>query len=141
MYRHILVATDGSQRSVPAIRQAVALAKSVGARLTGITVVAPYAPDANAVSALSGFPAAARREAQHALQDFRAEARAQGVRSSVAYLIGGEPWKAILLAAKARKCDLIVMGSHGRGGLAGVLLGSEATKVLTHAGIPVLICR
>jgi nucleotide-binding universal stress UspA family protein len=103
--------------------------------------VAAYAPEANALSALRGFSAAARKEAQRALKDFNDEARAQGVRATAVSLIGGEPWKAILLAARSRKCDLIVMGSHGRGGLTGVLLGSEVTKVLTLSSLPVLVCR
>jgi nucleotide-binding universal stress UspA family protein len=51
------------------------------------------------------------------------------------------PWEGILRAARSRKCDLIVMASHGRRGLAGLLLGSETTKVLTHSKTPVLVCR
>ena len=51
------------------------------------------------------------------------------------------PYKAILEAANAHGCDLIVMASHGRSGVARVLLGSEAAKVLTHTHIPVLIYR
>jgi len=141
MFRHILVATDGSRHALPAVRQAVMLARSLGARLTGITVVAAYAPATTALSALRGFPAAARREAQRALKDLYDEARAAKVRVTAATVTGGEPWKAILLAARSRKCDLIVMGSHGRKGLAGVLLGSEVAKVLTRSSTPVLVCR
>ena len=47
----------------------------------------------------------------------------------------------IIRAAQGRKCDVIVMGSHGRGGLAGILLGNETHKVLTHSKKPVLVCR
>ena len=54
---------------------------------------------------------------------------------------GGEPWSAIVKTARSRKCDLIVMASHGRRGLSGFLLGSETTKVLTHSKVPVLVCR
>jgi nucleotide-binding universal stress UspA family protein len=54
---------------------------------------------------------------------------------------GEYPAQAILEAAAARKCDLIVMASHGRRGLASLLLGSETQKVLTHAKVPVLVCR
>ena len=56
-------------------------------------------------------------------------------------LIADTPWEGIIRTAKAKKCDLIVMASHGRRGLAGLLLGSETTKVLTHSKIPVLVCR
>lgn len=51
------------------------------------------------------------------------------------------PADAIIEAAKSRKCDLVFMASHGRRGLAGVLLGSETAKVLTHSKIPVLVYR
>ena len=51
------------------------------------------------------------------------------------------PAEGIIETAKARGCDLIVMASHGRRGLARVLLGSQATRVLTLSTVPVLICR
>jgi nucleotide-binding universal stress UspA family protein len=52
-----------------------------------------------------------------------------------------QPWQGILKAARGKRCDAIVMASHGRRGIAGLLLGSETTKVLTHSKIPVLVCR
>jgi nucleotide-binding universal stress UspA family protein len=52
-----------------------------------------------------------------------------------------QPWESIVGTAKKRKCDVIVMASHGRRGIAGLLLGSETTKVLTHSRTPVLVCR
>ncbi len=52
-----------------------------------------------------------------------------------------QPWNAIIKTARNKKCDLIVMASHGRRGLAGLLLGSETTKVLTHSKVPVLVVR
>jgi nucleotide-binding universal stress UspA family protein len=140
VFKHILVATDGSALSRPAIRAGIGLAKKLGARLTGLTVLAPYSP-ASAFSGLRGFSDAALRESWRALAAFNAEARRQEVAATAAHVVGGEPWKAILLAARRRKCDLIVVGSHGRSGIAGVLLGSEASKVLTHSSIPVLVCR
>ena len=143
VYRHILVATDGSRRSAPAIRMAVRLAKSLGAKLTGLHVVAPYlSPGSGAeYAALTGFQHSVAREAKRALAAFNAAARAQRVPATASSVVGGEPWQAILRAARARNCDLIVMASHGRRGLAGLLLGSEASKVLTHSRIPVLVCR
>jgi nucleotide-binding universal stress UspA family protein len=52
-----------------------------------------------------------------------------------------QPYQAIIEAAKQRNCDLIVMASHGRRGLAAIVLGSETVKVLTHSTIPVLVVR
>jgi nucleotide-binding universal stress UspA family protein len=141
VYKHILVATDGSALSAPAIRTAVALAKSLGAKLTAICVVAPYAGGMSALSLLKGYQQAVQKEARRALAAFNAEARARGVAARALSVVGGEPWQTILLAARRRKCDLIVMASHGRSGLGGLLLGSETTKVLTHSKIPVLVCR
>jgi nucleotide-binding universal stress UspA family protein len=51
------------------------------------------------------------------------------------------PWEAILDHAKAQQCDLIVMASHGRRGVAALLLGSETQRVLIHSSLPVLIVK
>ena len=51
------------------------------------------------------------------------------------------PYEAIIETAKQRACDLIVMGSHGRSGIAAIVLGGVTTKVLTHTKIPVLVCH
>ena len=142
-FRHILVATDGSRRSAPAIRVAAGMAKALGARLTGLHVVAPYFPPRSGAeyASLAGFRRSVAQEARRALAAFNAEARAQGVAATSASVLGGEPWQVILRAARTRKCDLIVMASHGRRGLAALVLGSETTKVLSHSKIPVLVCR
>jgi len=142
MYERILVATDGSALSTPAIRAAVGLAKTLNAKLTAIYVVAPFAEGAmTSISMLKGYRRELQKDARRALAEFDAEARAQGVDAKSSYVAGRAPWQAILLAARERKCDLIVMASHGRGGLSGLLLGSETAKVLTHSKIPVLVCR
>jgi nucleotide-binding universal stress UspA family protein len=142
MYRRILVAIDGSALSQPAIRYAIGLAKSLGAALTAVYVVAPYAgAGAAGFAALRGYSEAVRKDARKALAGFSAEARAQCVTARAISVVGGEPWRRILLTARELKCDLIVMASHGRGGFAGLLLGSETTKVLTHSKLPVLVCR
>jgi nucleotide-binding universal stress UspA family protein len=144
MVRHILVASDGSRLSARAVRVAVRLAKTLGARLSGLHVVAAYAPAGARgmqIGALRGFRRAVRLEGERVLAAFRREARACGVAAEASSVVGGEPWRAILRTARARRCDLIVMASHGRSGLAGLVLGSETTKVLTHSRIPVLVCR
>ena len=143
MYRHILVATDGSPFSASAVRAAAALARALGAKLTGLHVVAPYAPmsEHRALAGFQGYERQLRKEKKHALDFIGSEAKRQGVKATLASSVGGEPWRAILDTAKKRKCDLIMMASHGRSGLKGLLLGSETNKVLTHAGIPVLVCR
>jgi nucleotide-binding universal stress UspA family protein len=142
MYERILVATDGTALSAPAIRAAVGLAKSLHAKLAAIYVVAPFAEGAmTSISMLKGFRRELQKDARRALAAFDAEARSRGVAAKSSFVAGREPWLAILRAARDSKCDLIVMASHGRSGLSGLLLGSETTKVLTHTKIPVLVCR
>lgn len=63
------------------------------------------------------------------------------MRCATRHVTGGQPWQAILKVARAAKCDAVVMSSHGRGGLGGLLLGSETTRVLANSKIPVLVVR
>jgi nucleotide-binding universal stress UspA family protein len=71
----------------------------------------------------------------------RAIARTGRVRTASAFVTAGDPWRAIIKAARAHRCDAVVMASHGRRGVAAVVLGSETTKVLTHCKLPVLVVR
>jgi nucleotide-binding universal stress UspA family protein len=147
MYKHILLPTDGSKLSAHAIAQGVALARATGGRITGLFVapaptplvfegllpVAYLQPDEH--SALT------RRAAEKYLGAIEKAAAEAGVSCETLSVEGEYPADTILDIASRRKCDLIVMASHGRRGLAGVLLGSETQKVLTHAAVPVLVCR
>jgi nucleotide-binding universal stress UspA family protein len=148
MYKHILVSTDGSKLSGKAIRTAVRLAGATGAKVTGVYVNAPYMPPAYGegmmyMPAISPkrYKELTERAARKALAVVEIEARTAGVEYGSAMLTADNPWEGIIRTAKAKKCDLIVMSSHGRRGLAGLLLGSETTKVLTHSKVPVLVCR
>jgi nucleotide-binding universal stress UspA family protein len=148
MFRHVLVPTDGSKLSNAAAKVAAKLAKQHKARITAIYAIEPYMPpngaDAIAYSAIysaKDYEAGMRRHAQKALAAVQAAAEAQSVPFAGMTVIQLHPWEAIVAAARRRKCDLIVMASHGRRGLAGLLLGSETQKVLTHSKTPVLVCR
>ena len=147
MYKHILVSTDGSKLSQKAIKSAVRLAKSVGARLSGIYVMPEYMPIYGEASlyitqmSSKTFKAAMDKDANAALALIAKEADAARVAFAGIKATNAQPWSAIIRAARAKKCDLIVMASHGRRGLAGLLLGSETAKVLTHSKVPVLVCR
>ena len=148
MFKHILVSTDGSKLSGKAIRTAVRLARATSAKVTGAYVIAPYIPPAYGEGAIyvhglspKRYKEITGREARKALAVIEIEARTAGTEYGSAILTAGNPWEGIIRAAKAKKCDLIVMASHGRRGLAALLLGSETTKVLTHSRIPVLVCR
>jgi len=87
------------------------------------------------------YAAAAARDAERVLEPIERRAAQAGVDCEVLQATSDSPWKAILSAARAEKADVIVMASHGRRGMAALLLGSETTKVLTHSKIPVLVVR
>ena len=150
MYKHILVPTDGSKLSLKAAREAAILAKSLKARITAVYVTEPYMPpllsegmtlnrsisDDQAIYRVAKKKAAdaALKKVQRAAQD--ANVAFEGVATE-----GSQPWEGILKTAKQKKCDVIVMASHGRGVIAGALLGSETAKVLSNSKTPVLVCR
>lgn len=147
MYRHILIPTDGSRLSKKAIDQGVALAKVLGARVTGLFAAPPPTPlvydDFVAVGYMSTDEHAKLigRVARKYLAVVEAAAARAQVSCRTVQVTNDFPAEAILAAARKGKCDLIVMASHGRRGVAEVLLGSETHKVLTHSKIPVLVCR
>jgi len=146
-YHHLLVPTDGSELSDKAVQQAVALGRSLGASITFFHVQSNFPIslvgvgeliDPNTVTALVQ---AARDGAERILVAAVATAKAAGVVSSQDTVVHSMPYAAIVEAAGRHGADLIVMASHGRRGLEGVLLGSETHKVLTHSSCPVLVVR
>lgn len=150
MFKNILVAVDGTTLSKRAARYAIRLAASNRARLTAFHVIPPFEPviayyepiviDTDLLSP-ERYEKETRRQTGRMLDAIVKQARAAKVRCAPAFVYDHSPWKAIIEEARRRRCDLIVMSSHGRRGLEAMILGSEATKVLTHAKIPVLITR
>jgi|SRR6185295_7174861 len=148
MYRHILIPTDGSQLAHKAIAHGLSLAKSVGAKVTVLTVEASfnvYDVPSSKVNQMSGaFAEHAEHAKAHAakiLSGVATEAKAVGVPCETMQIIHDHPYEAIVASANEKGCDLIVMASHGRSGIVAVVVGSVTTKVLTHTTIPVLVCR
>jgi nucleotide-binding universal stress UspA family protein len=148
MYQHILVATDGSALSRKAVKAAVELAAGIGARLTGIYVMPEYQPAVYGEAAMyvgqlspRKFREAAEQEAVAALAVVQKAADDLDLSAGATRVTSAQPWDAIVKVARKKKCDLIVMASHGRRGLKGLLLGSQTVKVLTHSKVPVLVCR
>ena len=145
MYKHILIATDGSDLADKAIVQGVDLAKALGARVTVVTVTEPWATQVMGDAAVA-FPFDDYEKAVSAnAADILAKAAAVVAKAggTCATLHVKERWPAegILETATSQACDLIVMSSHGRRGLTRLLLGSQAQNVVTHSTIPVLVCR
>ena len=147
MFRNILVPTDGSALSQRAVRQAVQFAKEQKARVTGLHVVPPYEPELRDESIVSHYltpseyETRAKAGARRHLTAIEKAASALGVRCRTFHAESRYPYDAIVRTAQRHKCDLIYMASHGRRGIARLLLGSETSKVLAHSGIPVLVCR
>ena len=148
MYNHILVATDGSKLSNKAIKTAARLASSLGAKLTGVYVIPQYVPPVYGEAAIylsrlspKRYRELTEKEARKALSVVEIEAQTEVVESATMHVTDNQAWNGVLKAARSKKCDLIVMASHGRRGLSALVLGSETNKVLTHSSIPVLVCR
>jgi len=130
MYTHILVPTDGSALSLKAAKAAVELARVLKTKLTAVYATSPWMP-----------PMGGESEVPRRMLVLESEYRKAKVECEKLHVIDDQPWSGIINAAGDKRCDLVVMASHGRRGLAGLLLGSETVKVLTHSKIPVLVCR
>lgn len=145
MYKHILIATDGSELAQKALAHGSALAKAVSARVTIVTVTEPWtavAPGEVAIAFPVGeYDASAAAGAREVLSAAEAIAKKQGVACETLHVKDRFPAEGILEAASQKGCDLIVMASHGRRGIAKLLLGSQAVEVLTRSTLPVLVCR
>ena len=145
MYRHILLPTDGSELSARAVGEGIRLAQALGARVTALHVTPPFYPEGENPS---GIAAQIREHgerseagARRALDYAERTAREAGVACAVLRKERESPWEEIIWTAASESCDLIFMASHGRRGVAGLVLGSETHKVLTHSKIPVLVVR
>lgn len=148
MFKHILLPTDGSALALKGVRAGVKLARALGAKVSGVYVIQPYiAPmyaDASMYvpgSVYADYEEAAKAHAKKALAVVEREAAKAGVRCASRVVEDMQPWQGILKAARKGKCDAIAMASHGRGGLGGVLLGSQTARVLAHSKLPVLVVR
>jgi len=147
MFKHILLPTDGSRLSARAAKAAVRFARTNGARITAFHAAPPYRPDISgdfipaSFTSLAEYTKQVNTKAEKYLGQVKQLADAAKVRCATACASSDSPHEAIIEAAKTHKCDLIFMASHGRRGLAGLLIGSETTKVLTHCKLPVLVYR
>ena len=145
MYKHILIPTDGSELSAKAIGHGLGLAKALGAKVTAVTVSAPFHTFAVDPSMVTDTPneyktrvAALTAKYLDVAKDAATKA---GVPCDVVPVEHEHPYVAIIDTARARGCDAIVMASHGRRGVSAIVLGSETVKVLTHSTTPVVVVR
>jgi nucleotide-binding universal stress UspA family protein len=149
MYSRILIATDGSELAQKGLDHGLALAKALGSSVTVVTVSEPWTPmgvDAAGLAvteyALADeYEKAAEVAGKDILAKAAAAAEAAGVPCQTVYLGRKYPADGIIESATSTNAELIVMASHGRRGIQRVLLGSQATQVLTHSKVPVLVVR
>jgi nucleotide-binding universal stress UspA family protein len=149
MFKNILVPTDGSPLSRRAVARAVRLAKEQGARVTGLWVGPAWEPNLYAYgeSVPQGF-VSRKEHAEHVrkagarpLRAVKRLAAAARVPCKCSCVEGAFPYLEIIKAARRNRCDLIVMASHSRRGISRLLLGSQTSRVLALAEVPVLVCR
>ena len=148
MYKHILIATDGSELSKTAETTGLKLAQALGAQVTAVTVTQPWEALSMAALAERGMPNPIAdydervvAAAQRILWRVSEEAKNVAMTCTVLHVKDRYPAEGIVETAREKSCDLIVLASHGRRGISRMLLGSQATKVVTLSSVPVLVCR
>jgi len=145
MFEHILLPTDGSKLSEKSIKQGVRMAKTLKASVTALHVSPKFHTFTYQIDMLEStsgdYTEACETKANNYLDFAKRVAAGAGVECDVVHVVSDQPFKEIVKTAQKKKCDLILMASHGRRGVEGFLLGSETQKVLTHSQIPVLVYR
>lgn len=147
MFKHILVPTDGSQRSMNAAQRAVLFAKGSGAQISALYVKPAMTEYSWAKGAWVDCPDPApvdefaESDARDILGPVEMLCWKEGVQCHTVTRTSSAISDAIIDAAAENKCDLIVMASHTRRGIKALLGGSETLKVLTHSNVPLLVYR
>jgi len=147
VYKHILLPTDGSELAVHAVKAGIALAKTINAKVTAVYANPGIGPQFFQMDApvpesvIEAELGRLKHLEQRYLARVHALAQKAGVPCDTIGVTHPVAYEAIIETAKKRRCDLIVMASHGHTGLKAIVLGSVATKVLTHSKVPVLIWR
>jgi nucleotide-binding universal stress UspA family protein len=144
MFKHMLVATDGSKLSEQAVSYAIALAAPVNARVTAVHVVRPVhsiVPASLSESIRLEIASRIEEQAQGAMAFVEQTAQKAGVAVDLVTVRADRPHQAIIQAAHSCHCDLIVMASHGHRPVPDYILGGETQKVLAESDIPVLVYR
>ena len=145
MYQHILLPTDGSQRSRDTAVRAVTFAKEGNAKITALYVKAlgraGHYGDLIEPDILDRLSAGSERKSEEYLGFIKGLCKDAGVDCKTISVVSEKPWEAIIKAAEDRDCDLIFMSRQSRGELTSLLLGSETYRVLTHSSVPVLVYR
>lgn len=147
MFKNILIPTDGSTVGNKAVRAGIELASALGAKVTGFYAIEAIQPQVYGEGyvidrdMIADFEARAKKIGSIHMLAMRKIADSRNVPFVALVRKAHTPYEGIIDAAKKNRCDAIFMASHGRRGLAGLILGSVTHKVLTHSKIPVLVYR
>ena len=146
MFKHILIATDGSKLAKKAEKAGIAFARQSGARVTGYCAVRePHFRHTRHAELNDEITAELERRARDSAEKCVAAigkaAKAAGVIFRPLVTKADVPSRGIIDAAKKHKCDAIFLASHGRGGVSGLIMGSVTHEVLAHSTIPVVVFR
>jgi nucleotide-binding universal stress UspA family protein len=145
MYKHLLIATDGSTLAQKAVDTGLKLAAALDAQVTVVNVTEPWdvfgAPEGITLTPPEGYVERIAAEAAKVLASVADAAETLGLSCGTSHVKDRFPADGIIECAGERGCDLIVMASHGRRGFRWLLLGSVANEVVTRSAVPVLICR
>ena len=144
MYKSFLVPTDGSNLSLAAVKGATSFAKKLGAKITLLTVMETYnytAVNEYRPEAIDDYDERMLALAQGRLSEAKAIVEDAGVPVETISVKNFSPAEAIISTAEAKGCDCIFMASHGRKGLAALILGSETQRVLAYSKLPVIVYR
>ena len=145
MYKQLLVPIDGSELASHAIAQSLALARQLGAAVTGFVVEAmPALPGmgthlANYQREVKAHEAQTEAHAKNLLARFEHAAAEEGVAFSGAYERNDDIAAAIAGIADRNRCDMIVMATHGRGAFGELLFGSQTKRVISLTKVPLLV--
>ena len=144
-FLHLLVTLDGSPESRSILPFARALALTSGARVTLLRVIPPHFPLSSPFTshASHGFQGLSEEEntGREALEADAGPLRDDGLEVAVEVISGAHPAEGILNFAEAHGVDVVAMATHGRGGVARLVLGSVADKVIRGGTVPVLLHR
>jgi nucleotide-binding universal stress UspA family protein len=145
MFKHILLPTDGSEFSLHGVKLGIELARTCGAGVYALHVIPPFHTFTYVADMLEATEASYMEAAVARAENYLAEARDLAAKAGIpcdsGHAVSDAPSDWIVQEAQRRRCDLIVMASHGWRGFTRLLLGSETQKVLLTSPVPVLVCR
>ncbi|MFN7553285.1 MAG: universal stress protein [Pseudomonadota bacterium] len=147
MYKRILLPTDGSDLALAAAQHGLKLAKATGASVLALYASPPFETPAGfefvpaPLLPVDVYEKSSKQAAAKYLGAISAAADKAGVPCKTRHVRSLSPADAIAATAEGDKCDLIVIGSHGRGSFRSLLLGSVTARVLALCAVPVLVHR